>query len=449
MKKGIIVLLITVLVAGFAFAGTFTGAAIIEFGVNLQDQNWGFDNTKSWGKYSFSFELDTTAVSVGADHQTDVWAELEASASAVIALKEKPLAADAAVAGSYTAAISKANIHVGDITFGILDAGTAANFAKSYYNKADDKPYDTVAGGSKLAPGFTVSYAVDETTVWKGGFGAQGSWATDPATYKVFAHLETPDFKFAEDAVTVSAGAYAFVTDEKTGATYFGGSAKGIYTSDKVGADVAADVIYSAKAETVVYEAAANATLKFVKDWPITINVYATPGKAAGLAGYDKEMKLDAKVSTAGKVSFNDTDALDVTAFVEVRDALIKALELKVGATENITVKAFKFEFGETVTLKNLANKDLKLATGLDLSAKVTYTAEKFTAWASVKPSFLFDDLDSTQTLSKLGVECSISSKAIVENAELALTYTKADFAKKGDSVVNKGVITASATITF
>ncbi len=442
MKKGIIVLLITVLVAGFAFAGTLTGSAGISFQTDLDAQKWGFVNSTS-AKYNFSFELDTTAVEVS-EHSTDVWAEIAAEASAKIALKDGPLGSGV-VNGSYTAKITKANIHVGEITFGILNAGTAADFA-AHYTKKDGAPiFDTVAGGKELVPGFTVAYKD-----WKGGFGAQGSWATDPATYQVWAHVETPDFKFAEDAVTVSAGAYAFITDkDTTNKTNFGGSAKAAYASDKVDADVAADVIYSVPAETVIYEIAANAKLKFVAEWPITINVYATPGKAAGLAGYDKEMKLDAKVSTAGKVSFNDTDALDVTAFAEVKDALFKALELSVGATETLTVDAFKFEFGETVTLKNLANEDVKLATGLDLSAMVTYTAEKFKAWASAAPKFLFDDLDSTNTLTSFVVECGISSKAIVENAELALTYKTADFAKKGDSITKKGVITASATITF
>ena len=62
MKKVIIVLLITVLVAGFAFAGTLKGSAGIEFSVDLNDHEsadhaWGFKNT-TVGKYSFKFEFD-------------------------------------------------------------------------------------------------------------------------------------------------------------------------------------------------------------------------------------------------------------------------------------------------------------------------------------------------------------------------------------------------------
>ena len=449
MKKGIIVLLITVLVAGFAFAGTLKGSAGISFQTDLDAQKWGFINSTS-AKYNFSFAVDTTAVEVS-EHSTELWAEIAAEASAKIALKDGPLGTGA-VNGSYEAKITKANIHVGKITFGILNAGKAADFA-AHYTKKDGNPiFDTVKGGKELVPGFTVAYAVDEDTVWNGGFGAQGTWGDNPAgdTYQVWAHVETPDFKFAEDSIAVSAGAYAFITDkDNTNATNFGGSAKGAYTSDVIDADIAADVIYSVPAETVVYEAAANATLKVVKDWPITLNVYATPGKAAGIAGYDKEMKLDAKLSTKGKVEFNEKSALDVTAYVEVTDALVKALALKAGATETMTVDAFKFELGEDVTLKNLANEDLKVITTLDLSAKVTYTAEKFTAWASVKPSFQFDDVDTNETLTKLIAECEISSSKIVENATLALNYKTANFAKTGDSITKKGVITASATITF
>ena len=49
MKKGIIVLLIAVLISGFAFAGTFHGSASIEFGVDFDEHTWGFAN-KTAGK---------------------------------------------------------------------------------------------------------------------------------------------------------------------------------------------------------------------------------------------------------------------------------------------------------------------------------------------------------------------------------------------------------------
>ena len=63
MKKVIIALLITVLVSGFVFAGTLTGDAALEFGVDLQNKSWGFEN-KASAKYTFNFEFDSSSVEV-------------------------------------------------------------------------------------------------------------------------------------------------------------------------------------------------------------------------------------------------------------------------------------------------------------------------------------------------------------------------------------------------
>ena len=91
MKKGIIVLLITVLVAGVAFAGTLKGSAGLSFKVDLDAKTWGFSNDKAW-EYSFDFEFDTTKVEVG-EHKTDLWAELAISGSATTGL-DKAAAAE-------------------------------------------------------------------------------------------------------------------------------------------------------------------------------------------------------------------------------------------------------------------------------------------------------------------------------------------------------------------
>ena len=174
MKKGLVVLLLAVLLSGFVFAGTFHGSAAISFGVDFDEQEWGFANTTK-GKYSFKFEFDTTKVAIGEEHTTDVWAELEATATAYASLSSAGLASSATtVQPKYTAKITKANIHIGeDLTIGILNAGTAVDFAKSYYDDDQDGTvdFDTVKGGSKLAPGFTVTFKD-----WYGGFGAKGSW---------------------------------------------------------------------------------------------------------------------------------------------------------------------------------------------------------------------------------------------------------------------------------
>ena len=442
MKKGFIVFLITLLVAGTVFAGTFTGSAGISFGVDLDKESWGFANSTT-GKYSFTFELDSTKVEIG-EHQTDVWAELAAEASAAIKISNK--FGTGAAPASYSAKITKADIHVGKFTFGILNAGTAADYAAHYTLDDNGDPIaDVIYGGSKVLPGFTVRYDHSEDLIITGGFGAQGLWTTndDNDEYRFWGHAET-EFKFGEnDEIDVLVGGYGAVG--KPIDQHIGMAGKASYKADKLSADVAADLGIKKDGNNLAFEVAANATYDF-----LTLNVYAANGSYFSYAD-DQPVKLDAKLSA--KYTF-DIDAekgskVDVTGFVEAKDALIKALELKAGATETLAIDKLAVALGETVTLKNLANEDLKVTTTLDLSAKVTYTAEKFTAWASVKPSFLFDDVDTNETLTKLIAECEISSSKIVENATLALNYKTANFAKTGDSITKKGVITASATITF
>ena len=445
MKKVIIVLLITVLVAGFAFAGTLKGSAGIEFGVDFDDQEWGFKNVVT-GKYTFKFEFDSTKVEIGADHKTDVWAELAAEASAWVSLSNAALANNADLAPKYTAKITKANIHVGEITFGILNAGKAKDFAASYYKTPAGAPVYNVVKSVGTAPGFTVSYKD-----WNGGFGAQGTWDADDSdlnTYRIFAHVETPTFKFADDAVTVDAGAYAFAIDKNyVGAdlfTNFGGGFKAAYAADKFSAFVGTDLQYLKAGDEgkFAFEVAANATYDFV-----SLDVYVAPGAFFGALGYtdDDPIKLDAMVSAAYTFDLTDDIALDVDGYVEVQDALIKAMTLYAGSSQSTTVKAFTFTLSEDVEIDNLADKDLDVAVILDLAAKVTYTHEKFVAYCKLNTTFNFA-LD--EALTTLGVEAGISTEAIVEGAKLALVYKNATagYVAFKDT---KGSVTASCTISF
>ena len=447
MKKVIIVLLITVLVAGFAFAGTFKGSAGIEFSVDLNDHEsadhaWGFKNT-TVGKYSFKFEFDSTKVAIGEDHQTDVWAELAAEASAWVSLSNAALASNANLQPKYTAKITKANIHVGEITFGILNAGHSADFAWSYYDDDQDGNPDVdllPLAGTELANGFTVNYKD-----WNGGFGAQGNWGEedthDDNIFAIYAHVETPEFKFADDQVTVAGGAYAFVTDkENTDSTVFGGAVKAGYAADKLSASLASDFAYIGSEEKFAFEAAANVTYDFV-----ALDVYAAPG--AFFPGYtdDDPLKLDAMISAAYTFDLSDDIALDVTGYVDARDILVDDFALYVGSTQATAVDAFTFALSEDATFINLANDDDVIIL-LDIAAKVTYTHEKFTAYVKLAPSFLFDKDDNTDTFYYFGLEAGISSDAIVEGAVLALTYKRVDLV---DFAANRGLITASCTINF
>ncbi|MGP1507512.1 MAG: hypothetical protein ACTTJW_01345 [Sphaerochaeta sp.] len=407
MKKVIIVLLITVLVAGFAFAGKLSGTAGISFGVDLDKKEWGFKNNLK-STYVFSFELDKTTVGKDA-HETDVWAEVAAEASAAVELESKNKAGskyDVVPEFSGEVKITKANIHVGDITFGILNAGSAADFAK-HYQKAKGLPIIDVVNGpvkADVVPGFTVSY--DGYTV---GLGAKGSWG--PEKHTVFAHVETKEFKVAEDAVTVQAGAYGVYSNESARANYLGASAKAGYKADKLSADVAADLKYDNK--NVIFDAALNVKYDF-----LTLNAYMGPGALADYkpadepnrkdpytGTYANTLLLDAKLKAEYTFKVQENLAVGVEGSVELRDALLPGRDLTVGAK---------------------ASCDAGIAS------------------AYVQVDTMFVDFALANSLVKLPLKVGVESEKVVENAKLALVYNNPNLIAK-----NKGSVTASATIKF
>ena len=445
MKKSIIIILIALIVAGFAFAGTLTGSAGLRFDVNLDKddagyKNWSFVNAASW-KYSFDFEVDTTAVEVG-EHQTNLWAELAISGSAYFGLDKSTLGEDE-FHGEYEVKLTKAEIHYGeDLIIGLLTVGKGVDYAKHYTKLADGSPkYDTVRDDHEAIGGFTVTYKD-----WFGGFGARGTWA-DENEYTFYGHARTAEFKFAEDQVKVQAGgygAYANNSNVFARATYVGGGVKAAYETDKLTADAGFDAMYDD--DQFMYEAAANA--KFTLDkLNVTLNVYATPGKLIPLLGVyvgddaDK-IKLDAKLSSSYTIIAEENTEVAVSGYVEVTDALIDGREITISATESAKLlekKALELSLTETYKI---------YAKTLDLILSAKYTAEKFVATAKVSPSFQFANSDA-DALTKLLFECEIYSDAVIENARIGLKYSGADFVKAGDSIKKAGTISAYATISF
>ena len=442
MKKGIIVLLIAVLVSGFAFAGTFKGSAGIQFGVDLDTHDWGFANPKT-GKYSFKFEFDSTKVAIGEDHQTDVWAELAAEASAWVSLSNGALASNADLAPKYTAKITKANIHVGEITFGILNSGTAVDYAASYYDDDEDgaADYDFLGGESRLAPGFTVEYKG-----WYGGFGATGNWhAEDNADDNerlIWGHGKTQSFELAE-GLTAEAGGYAVISPDK----YIGGGLKVDYAADKLTAGIAGDGALKKGDVNFGLEGAIYAQYAFAEAGAVRLDIYgASKDYIPYYAEDDFLLKLDAMVSAGYAFTLSDDIVLDVNGFVDVRDIVNSALTLTVGAEESTSIDRFDLYASEAFMAIGLADADIDPVFMLLLDFKATYNADKFIAWAEIEPSFLFDSDDNTDTFAALEFNCGISSDAIIEGAVLKLVYKDVDFL---DFENNKGNITASCTIPF
>ena len=442
MKKGIIVLLIAVLVSGFAFAGTLKGSASIEFGVDLDSHDWGFAN-KQTGKYSFKFEFDSTKVAIGEDHQTDVWAELAAEASAWVSLSNAALANNANLAPKYTAKITKANIHVGEITIGILNAGKAVNYAASYYDDDENgaPDYDFLGGESGIAPGFTVTYKG-----WYGGFGATGNWAAegdaDDNVRTIWGHAKTQSFEIA-DGLTAEAGGYAVIGPDK----YIGGGLKVDYAAEKLSAGIAGDGALKKGDVNFGLEGAIYAEYAFAEEGAVRLDIYgASKEYIPYYAEDDFLLKLDAMVSAGYAFTLSDDIVLDVNGFVDVRDIVNSALTLTVGAEESISIDRIDLYASEAFVAIGLADADVDPVFMLLLDFKATYNADKFKAWAEIEPSFLFDADDNTDTFAALEFNCGISTDAIIEGAVLKLVYKDVDFL---DFENHKGNITASCTINF
>ena len=449
MKKGIIVLLIAVLVSGFAFAA-FSGNAKITLGTDLDAKTFGFGNWAT-GKYTFSFTYDTLAAGKDA-HETDLWAEIAAEGSVKLSSEAK-LAADTdvhAVANPSATAdgaikatfkITKANIHVKDFTFGILNMGKGPNYAASYYVDDDGNPILNVLGGPvRFVPGFTVSYKD-----YNAGFGIKGSWNDEKVTIATAGWVETKTFKFGEnEEFSAQAGAYAqYFNSELVGGRKFAGVAlKGGYAAEKLTANAAADlqIIRAGGKNVFAFEASADVTYTINENGKAGVNVYSVYDKVAIVpADYTEKVKLDAKLWANYKFDFSGT-TLATEGYVEVRDALLEAKrEISVYAKETLTVMEGKLalEFSE---LYKIVAKTLKL------TAKATYTADKFVAWAAIKDiTFAFSD---SFAVTALKPEVGIKSTKVIENAEVGLVWTGANFVKTEDAK-KVGSIEAYAKIAF
>ena len=496
MKKGIIVLLITVLAAGMAFA-TFTGSASINFGVSLDEKGWGFTNTQKIDEYSFTFALDTQSAAKGADHQTDIWAEIEATASGAIELKK----GKDAPAFNVETEITTANIHVYDFTIGILGPKAAYSYASSWTNDRDttyhspnhdyanSAAFKTLPGGFNVSyQGYTMSFGINNayTAEKKGSAAGLGElvwisevdWtamkadakkvytevvktATPAGAYyaknvdavadkgattalSVYASAETKAFELAE-GMTVQAAANLLLVG-KDSKPVVGAAAKYAYAADKLSVGVAADFQFDANKEVVALDAKADAKYDIVSG-----AVYFGSDKLGkDGAAYIIEAKVGADIPVAENVTIKVAGEVD-DLNVALKENALKAATYtaSVGTTvENLTAKA-SMKLGAEAVDKNSTTK--ASVDGLLVAANVEYAAEMFTAKAGVSVGF---EKKADDKLAYYGVKpsASISTSAIIEGCTLSLGWSGANFVAedaKQIGTASKGSLDASAKISF
>ena len=310
--------MIAVLAVGFAFADVtkFAGSAQVDYVFGLdKGAEFGFKNSTST-TFKFDFEFATADVDK-AEHQTDFWAEIGASAWA--GYKDSSYTCDVE--------ITKANIHIKDLTINILGPKGPYNYAASWTKNAStgkaifdyaNSGFKYTSGGVELLyGGFSLSvaqyksnavagasatlsdelyYILDEdwddmTAAEQAKYqlvidpaGADGKYyakvvkAVDPtpAQNEIYVGLQTKDFELAE-GMTATAAANGLIIGTQSGdewnyAKKAGAALKFNYKTDKLSAGVALDADYGAK--TFSIDALANAKFTFTENGTVEGKIY-------------------------------------------------------------------------------------------------------------------------------------------------------------------------------
>ena len=454
MKKGIIVLLIAVLVAGFAFAdGTageakFTGSATISYDYNLDSKATGIQNASAL-KYNFTFSFNSTdGASKG---EGKLYAEIEANAKLELVAKNATKTAE--LTPKATLKITKANIIAGDITIDILGPDGFYNFASFYAENADGDAAEDRANENDLADldldkhgfrviykDFEVSFAfyhhVDaeaaEDAVW--AFNEPENdldpvlWvlesdpvpaSTDKYT-NLYAGFKTPAFALA-DGLTLTAGGnfYFQKTDDvdDAGIIVGGGAAVDYAPEDsKVSASFAADVealIADSEVQLLPMEFSASAGYDFISAYAyfVTINKF------------DKDYfnLFAAKV----EADYDVNESLNVGGYAEI--LLYQLL--------GESVPQFRFGANATYTAENF-----KLAATIDAWLKKVGDEYKLLGGKY---------FDGTK-YPGLGVTVDLSSTKVIDNATVGVKWVDSDFAPNAqDEATALGKISAYCKVAF
>ena len=417
-----------------AFAGFKDTAATIDLGYNLDSEDYGFANATAI-KYNFGFILgaEEAAKAGEGDLKAEIAASFKAECKAadyteagamesftpvvnvVPATGTDPIRVNASITASgvpvvSTLKITKASIIYKDIlTFGILNAGKSADFASSYYDddedgSADDDEIIALEG----VPGFTVIYSNIN-----GGIGLKGNSKTED--FAMLSYATVSGIALAE-GVTADAAAAVKLDSTAGGDLKYTIQANGAasYVQDKISAKLAADFRVDEKA---ALEVAAKAGYDFV-----SADVYFY-----GIEDFDK-VSLNAKL--AAETAINDT-VTNVGGSVDVRNVTEEERTITVAGEATVVVAPLTIDVEASYK-----NDDTATA-----SAKATYKAEVFEAYAKLSLGMAFAD---EFKLTKIAPEVVVSSDKVINGAKVSLSWTGADFA---EGVEKKGKNAAQVKI--
>lgn len=422
MKKGIVVLLIAVLAAGFAFAG-FSGDAYIQFNADIDEETFGFANGTD---VDFTFEFDSEAVKLVGEEKVHV--EVAASAKLLMeygaggATQVYTTNGDTLDFG-VVYKISKARIAGENWYVDILGAKGSYDYAKAAALKVKTAKAKDSFGNTKYKYNTAASYSVEYKkapglTVGYDGFTGSFGFLKDSTGTALSATIETKEFKFSDDAVAVQAAAE--VSKEASAEINAGASAKATVTINEIEAGVAADFgLGNLNQDDVDPYFAMDARADFKYDF-VNANIYMF---------YTNDETGTAKLAT----SSSSVAGAYYGFYMEAKAAF--------------DLNSFEVPLSVTLTGKNLVDVQedaVGAAAGIDLGASVdyaqdaiaagasfgfnteskawsanvygTYTAEKFTAGGNVKVA-------GADELSTFGLGAFVESAAIVNGATFGLNY--------------------------
>ena len=438
MKKGIIVLLIAVLVSGFAFAG-FSGYAGIQLKADLDGKEYGFAN-KTSASFTFEFAADTKEVT-----GEKLYGELKATAKAIVdkldggnyfkvddviytfdgiysTFDEK----DTKYGLGLVIDIDTAKI-VGDGWYvDILGVKSAYDYAKAAvataYQDKDKNAFDIqkVDGGAKKWKESASSYKVQYDKAPGVAFGYAGFTASvgflknaDGTAFS--ATIETPEFAFSDDAVKVQVAAEAS-KKAGTGKTNVGASAKTNIAIQDVKLGVAADF----GLEGIGTEAKFNmdARLDFTYNF-IAVNVYTYIGKDGLKAGGGEKVEANKFYNNfylEAKAAF-DLNAFELPLKVTLKAKnIVDKTDLIVGGKRGVDL-GIDVDFAKDAITAGAGFEFNTYSKDWTAKAKAKYDFEQFTAGAGVRFQ------GGENGLKVINAAVFAESDKLVQNVRLGLGY--------------------------
>ena len=440
MKKILSIALIVALVATSAFAVSISGQADLGFKYDIDEKTFGFDNNGKMNKLEFKVAEEFFNESKEVKGEGSVYAGIKASLVIDWASKlvVNEISDDTAWNKQFNDGGYKAETTVGDVGFGgtwkvtakieeayitndvwklnILGSKAASDYAKSaidFGKKADDTVVyvSAVAPSTKVNPGFVFTM--------NGYLASLGLAGTATGTdVNAMAETKEYDFNGAKVQAALVAG-----NDAATKKVTFGASVKGLYATDAIAVNAAADFAVSKVADA---DAKFNmdAVAKFT-GYGVTVDAYfaldatgVVAGEGAKAYPYTNKNLLSAKVAY-------DTTIEDVKVGIAFTGLdLVNTQDLAVSASATVGKISGTVYGGYIVK-----------AESWKAGASATYTEDLY------KVSGAIDAAKDTLT-----VEAKVSSDALVAGASLEAGY------KSGNLLADPakfGAISAKATIKF